>query len=170
MYQDKPTLEKIGKAHPKVRGELLAIYNECNQVLQGPVSVRFVFTTRTFAEQDALYAQGRTKPGKIVTNAKAGQSIHNYGLAVDFALLVDKDGNGTYDTVSWDMNQDLDADNKKDWMEVVAIFKKYGWEWGGDWKSFKDYPHFQKTFGHTWQSLKKLYDAKKVDVETFVKI
>ncbi len=49
---------------------------------------------RTFAEQDALYAQGRTRKGPKVTNAKAGQSLHNYGLAVDFALL--KNGRYTW--------------------------------------------------------------------------
>jgi peptidoglycan L-alanyl-D-glutamate endopeptidase CwlK len=41
-------------------------------------------------------------------------------------------------------------------MECVAIFKKYGWEWGGDWKKFKDAPHFQKTFGYTTTQLKKI--------------
>lgn len=44
-------------------------------------------TVRSNEEQDALYAQGRTVPGKIVTNAHAGQSAHNYGLAIDFVPL-----------------------------------------------------------------------------------
>ena len=104
---------------------------------------------RTIAEQDALYAQGRTKPGSIVTNAKGGYSYHNYGLAVDFALLLP---NGS--SVSWDMNRDYNGNNIKDWIEVVEEAKKLGFEWGGDWTTFKDYPHFQMVFGLTLTQLR----------------
>ncbi|MEK4854773.1 M15 family metallopeptidase [Paenibacillus sp. FSL H7-0756] len=97
---------------------------------------------RTIAEQDALYAQGRTKPGSIVTNARGGYSYHNYGLAVDFALLL-PDGS----SVSWDMTRDGDKDAVADWAEVVQEAKALGFESGGDWTSFKDYPHLQMTFG-----------------------
>lgn len=97
---------------------------------------------RTIAEQNALYAQGRSKPGPIVTNAKGGTSYHNYGLAFDFALLLP---NGT--TISWDMNRDGDKDKAADWREVVGEAKELGLEWGGDWTSFKDYSHLQMTFG-----------------------
>ncbi|RXZ84157.1 M15 family peptidase [Paenibacillaceae bacterium] len=91
---------------------------------------------RTIAEQDALYAQGRTAPGKIVTNARGGYSNHNFGVAIDFVLL-QPDGRN----ISWDVN--------KDWMTVVEIAKEMGFSWGGDWTSFKDYPHFEMTFGLT---------------------
>ncbi|MEK3943561.1 M15 family metallopeptidase [Paenibacillus sp. FSL H3-0310] len=104
---------------------------------------------RTNTEQDALYAQGRTKPGAIVTNAKGGYSYHNYGLAVDFALLLP---NGS--SVSWDMNRDYNDNNIKDWIEVVEEAKKLGFEWGGDWTSFKDYPHFQMVFALTLTQLR----------------
>lgn len=97
---------------------------------------------RTIADQDALYAQGRTKPGSIVTNAKGGYSYHNFGVAIDFALLL-PDGK----SVSWDMKRDGDCDGIADWDEVVADAKRIGWSWGGDWHSFKDYPHFEITFG-----------------------
>ncbi|WP_052098312.1 M15 family metallopeptidase [Paenibacillus stellifer] len=96
---------------------------------------------RTIAEQDSLYAQGRTKPGQIVTNAKGGYSYHNFGVAIDFALLL-PDG-----SVSWDTKRDGDGDGVADWSEVVADAKRLGWEWGGDWTSFKDLPHFQMDFG-----------------------
>lgn len=99
---------------------------------------------RTFAEQDRLYAQGRTAAGSIVTNAKGGHSYHNYGLAVDFALLL-PDGSDA----SWDMKRDGDHNGKADWQEVVQQAKALGFEWGGDWSSFKDYPHFQMSFGLT---------------------
>lgn len=104
---------------------------------------------RTIAEQDALYAQGRTKPGSIVTNAKGGYSYHNYGLAVDIALLLP---NGS--SVSWDMRRDGDQDGVTDWMEVIQEAKHLGFEWGGDWTSFKDYPHLQMTFGLSLASLR----------------
>lgn len=166
---DKVTLERIKLIHPKLRDEALDIYTEICEALKGKALCRFAFTLRTFAEQDALYAQGRTKPGAIVTKAKGGQSYHNYGLAIDVVLLIDKDGNGTYETASWDTRGDYDGDKKSDWMEIVNIFKQYGWEWGGDWK-FKDDPHFQKTLGKSVRELLALYNSKKVDNNNYVLI
>ncbi len=99
---------------------------------------------RTIADQDELYAQGRTKTGSIVTNARGGYSYHNYGLAIDFALLL-PDGK----SVSWDMCRDGNGDLNADWQEVVREGKALGLEWGGDWTRFKDYSHFQLTFGLT---------------------
>ena len=160
---DAITLKRIETAHPKLRAELKQIYNEISQVLTGRALCRFSHVLRTFAEQTALYNQ-RPK----VTDAKAGQSFHNYGLAVDIVLLIDKDKNGTFETATWDTKADWDADKIADWMEVVQVFKKHGWEWGGEFKSFKDLPHFQKTFGKSWQQLKALHDAKKVDKDGYV--
>ena len=71
-------------------------------------------------------------------------------------MLIDTDKNGSYETASWDTKKDSDLDRKADWMECVAIFKKYGWEWGGDWTKFKDLPHFQKTLGYSITQLQKL--------------
>ena len=104
---------------------------------------------RSFAEQDALYAQGRTKPGQIVTNAKGGYSLHNYGCAVDLVFI----DNGR---PSWD--------EKYPWHILGQIGKKHGFEWGGDWPSFPDRPHLQITFGHT------LYDFinNKVNYSKYV--
>lgn len=167
--KDQKTLEKIQLLHPKLREEATEIYDDICNALTGKAICRFVFTLRTFAEQDGLYAQGRTKPGKIVTNAKGGTSYHNYGLAIDIVLLVDKDGNGTYETASWDTKGDFDKDGKSDWQEVVTIFKQYGWEWGGDWK-FVDAPHFQKTLGKSVRELLALHAAGKVDKNGFVNI
>ncbi|MXV37658.1 M15 family peptidase [Flavobacteriaceae bacterium Ap0902] len=144
---DKYTEERALKLHPKIRNEVLNIMKECDKALTGRAKVRISQGLRTFAEQDALYAQGRTKKGKKVTNARAGQSIHNYGLAVDIVLIIDGK------TASWDIKTDWDNDRQSDWMEVVLIFKKHGWEWGGDWRNFKDMPHFQKTFGNNWKTL-----------------
>lgn len=165
--KDQNTLDKIKTIHPKLLTELGEIYDEICDVLTGRAICRFVYTTRTFAEQDALYAQGRTKPGNKVTNAKGGQSYHNFSLAVDIVLLWDKDGNGTFETAVWDTKTDFDGDKQSDWMEVVAIFKRYGWEWGGDWK-FVDMPHFQKTFGKSVKQLLENYNRGARDKNGYV--
>lgn len=152
---DKITVGRIELLHPKLRAEAAQIYAEICEAIKGRAICRFSHTLRTFAEQNALYAQGRPggPKGGIVTNAKGGDSYHNYGLAIDIVLLKDTDGNGTYETASWETNVDFDKDGKADWMEIVEIFKRHGWEWGGTWK-FKDLPHFQKTFGLTIPVLK----------------
>ncbi len=152
---DKVTFERIHLLHPKVRGEAIEIYTEICAALKGKAMCRFSYTLRTFAEQDALFNQ---KPK--VTNAKGGQSYHNYGLAVDIVLILDKDGDGKFETASWDVKSDFDGDGKSDWQEVVAIFKRYGWEAGIDWK-FYDAPHFQKTFGYSVNDLLKKFNEKK---------
>lgn len=179
--KDAITLSRIQKLHPKLRNEALAIYNEIVASLTGNATVRFASTLRTFSEQEALYNQGRTNPGKIVTTARAGQSYHNYGLAIDIVLLVDKDRNGTYETASWDTLKDFDGDKVADWMECVRVFKKYGWIWGADWDNdgltkaqgdkderFVDYPHFQKTFGYSTSNLLAKHKAGKVDSQGYV--
>jgi len=147
--KDKITLERIQTSHPKVREELGKIYDEIFEVLTGKAKCRFAYVIRTFAEQDALF---NAKPQ--VTKARGGQSYHNYGLAVDIVFIIDGK------TASWDVKKDFDGDGKSDWQEVVAIFKRYGWAWGGDWK-FYDAPHFEKTFGHSVNDLKALWDSKK---------
>ena len=136
---DNITKQRIEKLHPSVRDEVTKIVLDCDKELTGRAKVRIAQGMRTEAEQNALYAQGRTIKGKKVTNAKAWQSIHNYGLAVDIVLIIDEK------EASWDTAKDWDGDRISDWMEVVSVFKKHGWNWGGDWKTFKDLPHFEKS-------------------------
>ena len=167
--KDKVTLDRINLLHPRLRDEVIKMYDEIVAALTGSAICRFAYTLRTFAEQDGLYAQGRTKAGAKVTNAKGGQSYHNYGLAIDIVLLVDKDKNGTYETASWDIKTDFDGDGKADWMEIVAIFKRYGFEAGIDWK-FVDAPHFQKSFGYSIKQLQDLFHSNKVDKNNYVLI
>lgn len=138
MIMDKVTLQRIEKLHPLVRGEVKKIIKECDKALTGKAKVRITQGLRSFEEQEKLYAIGRITKGKKVTNAKAGQSIHNYGLAVDICLIIDGK------TASWDTAKDWDNDGIADWYECVKIFAKHGWEWGGNWKTFKDLPHFEK--------------------------
>lgn len=164
---DKITIERIKLLHPKLRDEVLELYKEICDSLKGNAICRFTRTLSTFKEQDELYAQGRTRQGKIVTHARGGQSYHNFGLAIDIVLLIDKDKDGNFETATWDAKSDFDGDKKSDWMEVVNIFKQYGFEWGGDWK-FYDAPHFQKTFGKSTRELLALHKSNKIDENKYV--
>lgn len=86
-------------------------------------------TLRSNEEQDVLYAQGRTAPGKIITNAKAGQSKHNTGEAFDVGL---KNQDGSMD---WD-------DTNPHWLHMGQVGEELGLIWGGRWKH-PDKPHFE---------------------------
>lgn len=115
---------------------------------------------RSVSEQDMLYEQGRSEEGSIVTYAEGGESYHNYGLAIDFAIKT-KDGR-----VVWDMNYDGNNNGTSDWMEVVEVAEDLGFTWGGDWKNFKDYPHLQMDFGLT---IRELQYGKRPEVEDYAK-
>lgn len=91
-----------------------------------------VFLTQTYRspqDQAADYARGRSAPGKVVTNAKPGQSLHNYYPALAFDVAF-KRGN----VLSWDVAL---------FAAFAAIAKRFGLAWGGDWKTFRDNPHFE---------------------------
>ena len=150
--QDNLTIDRIYKSHPKIKEELLSLYLQCNNMLPKNVRLRFSYVFRSPEEQHTLFLK-RPK----VTNADSWQSIHNYGLAFDIVLLYDKNNDGTFETASWD--------NDKNWQMVVAFFKSKGYEWGGDWKKFKDAPHFQKDFGFDWKTLKQRIDKGITIVE-----
>ena len=169
MPSDKITIERIALLHPKLRDEASAIYSEIVEALGDKVMCRFTHTLRTFAEQDKLFAIGRTRAGRIVTNARAGRSYHNYGLAIDIVLLHDRNNDWIYETISYDQKADTDKDGKADWIEVVEIFKQYGWTWGGNWR-FRDAPHFEKTLGYSVAQLLDLHNKKKVDKNGYVLI
>ena len=94
--------------------------------------VRLVEGYRSPARQTKLYNQGRTTPGNIVTNAKAGQSFHNFGVAVDFVFR--KEGYNA-SVAQWEL--------------LGEVGKLQGFEWGGDWSGFVDRPHLQMTLGYT---------------------
>lgn len=98
---------------------------------------------RTYQEQDALYAQGRTKPGKVVTWARGGESWHNFGRALDVAFLVDG-------SPSW--NEGLP------WESVGMVGEAVGLEWGGRNRGGKiDRPHFQFRDGLTLAQARVLH-------------
>jgi len=151
--RDKISEQRVKLLHPAVSQEVKELIEKAEAGFPATMAIRIVQGLRTIQEQNDLYAQGRTKPGKIVTNAKGGSSFHNFGLAIDFAILTDTDGNGSYNDLSWDIKRDNDKDGVADWLEVVRVFEAAGWSWGGKWATIKDYPHLQKTFGFTWQEL-----------------
>lgn len=148
---------RMSGLHPVVLAAATALIERC---YKRNIPILITQGLRTIAEQDALYAQGRTKPGAVVTNARGGYSYHNYGLAVDFALLLP---NGS--SVSWDMFRDGNNNLIADWQEVVQEAKALGFEWGGEWASFKDYPHFQMTFGLTLTQLRAGTKPSKAAME-----
>lgn len=91
------------------------------------VTIKIISGLRTYQEQDALYAQGRTTPGDKVTNAKGGQSNHNFGIAFDIGVF---EGNKYL------------SDSPK-YKTVGILGADLGLEWGGNWKTITDQPHFQ---------------------------
>ena len=155
MKDEKISLPRVWQLHPKIKDEVLALIDAAEKVVDPNLAIRIVQGLRTIEEQNALYAQGRTTPGSIVTNAKGGSSYHNYGLAIDICWLF-ADANGEYQ-----------YNDKKSWAQggnfrkVINIFKEAGYTWGGDFKSIPDAPHFEKTFGHNWRDLLQMVEDKK---------
>lgn len=124
---------KLEDLHPKVKAKAEAFLAKCKA--EG-IDVIITCTYRDAAEQDRLYAIGRTTPGKKVTNAKAGQSFHNYRLAFDCVPL--RHGKPVWGTAG--------ADGEL-WIKLGAIGVACGLEWAGKWTRFREYPHFQFTGG-----------------------
>lgn len=139
---DSRSLEDL---HPQVRvmaERLLA------QAAAAGIPLTVTFTLRTMATQDALYAQGRTCPGCIVTNARAGYSFHNYGLALDVVpteLLA---------LPRWGDTTDHQARTDALWATIGASGKALGFRWGGDFTTIKDRPHFEWSGGLTLAALR----------------
>ena len=121
---------KLDDLTPEVRGRALSFQSMCR--VQG-LDVLIYCTYRDREFQDFLYAQGRTRPGKVVTKAKGGESMHNYRVAFDAVPL---------------KNGQPDWDDPHKWETMGRCGQSVGLEWGGNWK-FKDMPHFQFTGGRT---------------------
>lgn len=102
----------------------------------GVAGIRLLVTStyRSFREQQGLYDQGRSAPGKIVTNAKPGESYHNVRRALDVAILK-SDG-----TLDW--NWMASAEATALWERLAEIGEAHGLAWGGRWKR-PDRPHFE---------------------------
>lgn len=136
--------------HPRLQAKAIELKEKCAE--QG-IYILFSECVRTKAEQDALYAQGRTTPGEIVTNAKGStySSQHQWGIAVDIYLDMDVDGDGQKSDDAFNNSTGL-------FERIGAIGVSIGLGWGGTWKSIKDRPHFYlPDWGSTTYELKKEY-------------
>ena len=114
----------IGKLHPRVQAYARALYFKARE---HGLTIQIISGLRSYAEQDALYAQGRTEPGNVVTNARAGHSNHNFGIAFDVGLF--------------ERNEYLGESPM--YKAVGALGEELGLEWGGNWRTLVDQPHFQ---------------------------
>lgn len=112
--------------------------------------IRIVSDTRFYAEQDRLHAQGRYgNPGPRVTNARGGQSNHNFAIAWDIGLF---DEAGQY------LNGDTAAE-LAEYRRLGELARPLGLEWGGDWKSIPDMPHYQLPTGRSTAETRRLFEA-----------
>lgn len=128
---------KIDDLLPVVQDKVRRFLELCHE---HDIDILVTSTFRDFESQNALYAQGRTAPGKKVTNAKAGESWHNFRCAVDVVPI--RNGKPV-----WDSGDPV-------WSTVGALGKEAGLEWAGDWKKFKETAHFQYTGGKTLAQLR----------------
>lgn len=127
---------------PKIQ-QLLDALNASTGIKWGVVQGR-----RTIAYQNELYAQGRTKPGQVVTKAKGGQSPHNFGLAADLCPMKDND-------FWWNCPQ-------KYWNMLGEIAEGMGLVWGGHFHSIIDYPHVEDLH---WKDAQAKWKAGKLEIE-----
>jgi hypothetical protein len=122
------------------------------------ISIALVNGRRSMAEQEKLYQQGRTTEGAIVTQVKPGGSKHNYGAAVDVAVL------GSNGKPSWPEDDEL-------WTKIGEAGESLGLRWGGRWKGFRDRPHFelpisiQQLRGGVSKAASKKSDKKRLDLD-----
>ena len=135
---DVPTRLKLATLDPAVRKKAEKFLAKAKK--KG-IHLRIVSAYRGCKEQNQLYAQGRTKPGKVVTNARCGQSVHNFKMAFDVVEM--KDGKPDWNTPNWNL--------------IGQLGEAAGLKWGGRWKSFKDKPHFYDTGGKTVAELMRQY-------------
>jgi peptidoglycan L-alanyl-D-glutamate endopeptidase CwlK len=127
---DERSEKALATVNPSLVGKVRAA---ADQLAANGTYLLVVSGLRTAAEQDALYAQGRNGvAGHIVTKARAGFSMHNYGLAVDVVPYL----SGQTGQVNWDANT-------PQFRAMVSALEGQGLVWGGEWKSFPDYDHFQ---------------------------
>lgn len=138
------TSRDIDVLRPHVAGKCRAHLAAC--AAEG-IDLLITCTLRDWDEQDRLYRQGRTAPGARVTNAQAGDSAHNYGLAYDVVLL--RNGKPVWGTIAT-----MDAEL---WERVGELGEAQGLEWSGRWRKFKEYAHFQDMGGQTLAELKAAY-------------
>lgn len=146
---------EIRDLHPDVQVLYNKFFDRCRRdtwLLKNGVTVLLTCTYRSKDEQDALYARGRTAPGPVATNAKAGQSKHNAETpqgapaALAFDVVPLRHGRPVWGTSGAGVNEDESDDATNDlevWQRIGAHGKAVGLKWAGDWVKFKEFPHFE---------------------------
>lgn len=143
-------MRDIKQLHPELQKKIVQLQELC---AANGIAIGISECVRTVAEQDALYAKGRTTGGSIVTNCKGStySSMHQWGVAFDFYLKVDVDGDGQW-------TDDIYNDASGLFEKVGKLGQSIGLEWGGAWKSPVDKPHFQlPDWGSTASKLRQQY-------------
>lgn len=119
---------RLGEVAPQLAEKI----RQLDTMLQAEgIQIQVTQSLRPWSEQEALYAQGRTAPGSVVTNAQPGYSWHNFGLAVDVAPF---DANQP----DWNVNHPV-------WQRLVTVGGSLGLVSGSEWRTFPDWPHLQLT-------------------------
>lgn len=146
------------RSERNIRTLLVPVQETARRFLRGVrdagFDVRIISGTRTYGEQTALYRIGRTKGGKgsIVTNARAGQSNHNFGLSWDIGVWTPEHG----------YVGDKAGEPVALYRQVATKAKTLGLaelEWGGDWQRFKDLPHYQYTLGYGIGTIRAKFES-----------
>jgi peptidoglycan L-alanyl-D-glutamate endopeptidase CwlK len=128
MILDDRSERNLATLHPELQERVTAFIKAAKMMAQARnLDVRIISGTRSYAEQDAIYAQGRSTTGRIVTNAKAGYSNHNFGIAFDIGVFQGKAYLGEHALYD----------------ELGPLGESLGLEWGGRWKKIVDKPHYQ---------------------------
>jgi peptidoglycan LD-endopeptidase CwlK len=149
---DARTEENIASLVPKAQRAARQFLVACKAF---PYTVKILSGGRTYAEQTAIYAQGRTKPGNVVTNAPAGSSNHNFGIAFDVGIF---DGKKYFEGKTKAETQAYLNLRKLTKPAVLDL------DWGGDWKSSKDYPHYELHTGMTTKQVRASLEVGKAYV------
>ena len=131
MTRDERNAAAIEGLHPRFRDLVTLLLVRIAGIGVKPLIVQ---ARRTFEEQSKLYAQGRTTDGPKVTNARAGTSYHQYGLAIDLVDVAASGNPDAYDASDW---------NTTNYEAIAAHGRALGMEWGGAWRTFQDRPHFE---------------------------
>ena len=146
LQLDPRTERNIATLHPRVQPRAREFMVLASSIAsQHGAVVKIISGLRSYQEQAALYAKGRTAPGPKVTNARAGFSNHNFGTAWDIGLFKGK----RYLTDS------------PLYTEIGQAARSLGIVWGGDFKSFKDTPHYEIPTGHTLAQMRQRVAAGK---------
>jgi peptidoglycan L-alanyl-D-glutamate endopeptidase CwlK len=166
--KDSISIPRVELLHPKLRNEVKQLIEKAESIIDNNLAIRVVQGLRTIEEQNKIFNQptdgiDNDGDGKIderdefVSRAKGGASYHNYGLAIDITFLYYNELTKKYEyreKDSWIVG--------KNHLKLQTIFKEYGWKWGGDFKSIKDTPHFERTFGHNIEYCRSKYNSDDI--------